>query len=134
MSARVTRRGFLAVLGAGAATLVLRSAPSALVAHQRRTDAERLVSLLTHVESARAVGKAYLRAFPGEGSVAGLVDGIASGVPDGRAGLRRASDDGLRGALSASIRADFAREDSVTVRGWILSKTEARLYALAVLT
>jgi hypothetical protein len=124
----------VAAVGVAVAALAVRSEPwDSLVTTADPSDAERLVSLLTHVDNARVVGRAYLRAFPDEGSVSGLVDGIASTVPGGRGVVRRASAEDLARALSSSIRSDFAQEASVTVRGWILSKTEARLYALAAL-
>lgn len=134
MSPRITRRGFLIGLGSAAAALIVRSEPwRALVAYRDPPAAARLVSLLTHVENARVVGHAYLRAFPLERSADGLVEGIASGLPGGHGALRTSSDDELRRAVSTAIRDDFAREADVTVQGWILSRTEARLYALAAL-
>jgi hypothetical protein len=135
MSPRLSRRRFLVAVGGAAAALAVRAEPwRAVVAVRARSDAEHLVSALDHLESARVVGRAYLREHPRERSVAGLVDGITSDLPGGRATVGGASEAELRLAVSASIRNDFARETSVRVQGWILSRTEARLYALAALT
>ncbi|MFN8233365.1 MAG: hypothetical protein U0V56_07805 [Actinomycetota bacterium] len=134
MSPRSTRRGFLVAAGGAVAVLAVRTGPwKALVAYRSPSDAERLVGMLTHVESARVVGRAYLREVSRKRSVEGLVAEIASGLPGGRSSVRGTSDADLRRIVSASIRGDFAREANVTVQGWILSETEARLCALAAL-
>jgi hypothetical protein len=43
------------------------------------------------------------------------------------------SDEALRDDLRASIHRDFASDDVVVVGGWILSRTEARICAVAAL-
>ena len=77
-------------------------------------------------EAARAVGSAYLAAYPSEGRrsiIAGLERATA------RAGKVRGAT--LFEALKLASRADFAAGETVEVDGWILSRTEARVYALA---
>jgi hypothetical protein len=134
LNPRLSRRGFLIGATGAAVALVVRMEPwRAVVAYADPSDADRLVGLLTHVEQARTVGTAYLRAYPHDGSVGRLLDGIASRLPGGRAALRTSSGSELRRTVSASIRSDFERGATVRVQGWILARTEARLYALAAL-
>ena len=133
--AAITRRRFLATAAAiaGSALVVERRPWRALVTFAPVSAGERLAGLLTHRDSAREVGSAYLDRAPQEASVSGLVDRIAAELPQGRRTVQEASDDELRTLLAASIRLDFEHDRVVQVRGWVLSPTEARLYALAAL-
>ena len=40
----------------------------------------------------------------------------------------------IAGALQRLVRQDYARDQVVSVAGWVLSVTEARLYALVAMT
>jgi hypothetical protein len=134
---RIGRRRFLAVtLGVAGTVVAARARPwSALIRFAPPPPAaERLARLLRHRESARAVGQAYLDRVPRETSAAQLVDHLAAELPAGNQTLREASDSDLRSLLAASIRSDFENDRVVDVNGWVLSPTEARLYALATLT
>jgi hypothetical protein len=93
----------------------------------------RFARLLTHVEGARVIGHAYLRLVPGETDPAALVAVVAAGLPDGPRALDSVTDARLRRLLLDGIREDFAHERTVTLNGWLLSLTEARLCALAAL-
>ena len=65
---RVTRRGFLGSVAVVAVVASVRGQPwRSLVAFRGRGEAERLVGLFSHAESAGIVGRAYLRIFPDEG-------------------------------------------------------------------
>ena len=131
----ISRRRFLASAAAiGASALVVKTQPwKALVAFVPVSVAERLAGLIAHRDSARVVGRAYLDEVPAESSVSRLVDRIVADLPEGRRSLRDASDADLRQLLAASIRADFEHDRIVEVEGWVLSPTEARLYALTAL-
>lgn len=135
---RITRRRLLiAALWAGAASVPLglaRLRPWRVLVEIVPADAgERLAALLAHRESAAAVGSAYLRGAPDEADLVVLVGLIASDLPGGRPALRRATDDDLRHLLADRTRLDFEQERTVSVRGWILSRTEARLYGVVAL-
>ena len=132
---RITRRRFLATaIGIGGSGLAIGTRPwRALVAFTPVTTAERLAGLLTQRDSARVVGRAYLDLVPGESSASGLVDRITTGLPGGWRTARDASDAELRVLLAASIRSDFEQDRVVDVDRWVLSSTEARLYALTTL-
>jgi hypothetical protein len=84
--------------------------------------AQVLRGLVIHRESAIQLGLAYLRAHPDEYGATELTALILGGrgVPRG----------GEAASVSARMRADFEARRVVTVDGWILSRTEARLYAL----
>ncbi len=131
----ITRRRFLATVSAfGGFALVVKTRPwRAMVSFAPVSAAERLAGLLTHRDSARVVGSAFLDHAPEEASVSHLVDRISAELPEGRQTVRDASNDELRALLAASVRSDFDEERVVNVDGWVLSPTEARLYALAAL-
>ncbi|MDQ4035942.1 MAG: hypothetical protein M3153_08430 [Chloroflexota bacterium] len=84
-----------------------------------------LRELIVHRESAALLGRAYLAATPGEADTSRLAWLIlgAPGVPTGREAARVAS----------RMRADFDAGRVVTVEGWIVSTTEARLCALCAI-
>ncbi|HYM82218.1 MAG TPA: hypothetical protein VEY91_12515 [Candidatus Limnocylindria bacterium] len=94
--------------------------------------AGKLVGLLRHPASARVIGTAYLEAIPAEADAPILVDAIAAGLEGGPAALR-ADANALRRRLLRRIEHDFELETTVRLQGWIVSRTEARLCALATL-
>lgn len=131
----ITRRRFMATVSAlGGTALVVKIRPwRALVSFAPVSAGERLAGLLTHRDSARVVGNAYLDRVPEEASVSRLVDRISAELPEGRQTVQDASSEELRALLAASVRSDFDEERVVNVYGWVLSPTEARLCALACL-
>jgi hypothetical protein len=77
--------------------------------------------------SARAVGKAYLAAVkPAEQMPAELWRAILAAHPLGRPPATRQQ-------VASWVRRDFADAAMVSLDGWLLSRTEARLCALAAL-
>jgi hypothetical protein len=126
----LTRGAFVgAVLAVGAALAPLRPW-RVLVETEPRTVAARLRRLPLDPVGARAIGAEYVRTRPGEATAAALVDAIAQSVPGGRSALAATSDGALRALLEARCRSDFAEGNTVLLRRWILSETEARLCAL----
>jgi hypothetical protein len=93
----------------------------------------RLSALLAHTESANVIGGEYLRQYPQEAHVDVLLDQIAGRMAARDVGLFSPTDQELRQQLDGVIRADFAADRIVKLRGWVLAATEARLCALAVL-
>jgi hypothetical protein len=85
------------------------------------TDPTDLLSVLSDPRGAARIGASYLALHPGEADAAALsarlLDETGPGAPADR--LRR------------RIAADYAARRTVSVDGWILSATEARLTALA---
>jgi hypothetical protein len=80
-----------------------------------------LRSLFSQLPSARAIGAAYLREHPADAEM------LAADFPTAPS----AAD--LRSTVAARIRDDFAASRMVTVDGWMLAITEARLCALTYL-
>lgn len=76
------------------------------------------------LESARQVGRAYLHRYPEEGDLALLCDRVGAGLDAAR---------GAQPDWSAVIRDEFARGETVSLNGWLLSRTEVRLCAITVL-
>jgi hypothetical protein len=98
----------------------------------RASLASRLTGLLSNLESARVVGREYVRVTSPEATSQRLVDAVAAGVPGGRDVIRAASNGDLRRLILARVRQDFDDDDVVTLDGWIVSRTEGRLCALAL--
>jgi len=88
---------------------------------------KRLVGLLHDQESARAIGRAYLLQEPSEADATCLVALLDPGgvAARGKAELRR--------TIAARHREDFGCGRTVILDGWILSRTEVRLCALATI-
>ncbi|MDB5409507.1 MAG: hypothetical protein JWL84_4419 [Rhodospirillales bacterium] len=91
----------------------------------------RLVAFFGEPESAAVLGAAYLRQAPGEATPESLVAGLFPGVTS--SALERWSDAALRSALAQRLAEDFAQSRTVILRGWVLSRSEARLFAAAAL-
>lgn len=92
-----------------------------------------LLAWFAEPQEIRDIGEAYLARADGEPDLASLIEGMPPlFAPDG----------GLRADLSAAeaharfderVARDFERGDVVTVDGWVLARTEARLCAMAAL-
>lgn len=88
-------------------------------------------AMRTDRETARQIGVAYLEAFPAERGavlkdprIAALLAAISPGD---------AAEAALQRQAAAYQRADFEAGDVVCVRGWVLSRCEARLCAVLAL-
>jgi len=106
---RIGRRGLLQALLAGFAAAGI---PLPVAALMRAANSARAAA--QHLRSARALGRAYLEAYP-EDELAGLVERWP---------------DADREALLRDIHSDFERADVVWVKGWLLARSEARYCAL----
>jgi hypothetical protein len=87
-----------------------------------------LTEFVTDPASARILGDAYLQLQPAESDVARLVAWVFPALSNEREPPAR---DAVAQQLLAQIRADFDAERIVRVGGWVLSRSEARLFALA---
>lgn len=81
--------------------------------------------LLAHRHSAAVIGAHYLAKFESENSAELLAQAIRRSMPADAMQI----DERF---LLAHIRSDFERGEVVSLDGWILSRTEARLCALLV--
>jgi hypothetical protein len=123
------RRRFLALLlltletGVGLATPEQQGGPGT----RRKTDSlDELAAMIG--STAHRAGRLYLEQTPDERDPAVLVDTLwaelASGEP-----IQSAT--ALRSKLAERLDADFAEGRTVEIEGWILARTEVRMYALA---
>ena len=116
----LSRREILSLLGLGVPGLAVLQACG-----PGSDTVDRLQGFFPDRASAAEVGRAYLQRHPAESDVDTLVSSIVGDPP--------VSADDLVTDVLARHREDFARGRTVTVRGWVLSGTEARLCALAAL-
>lgn len=84
------------------------------------------------VDAVARLGRGYLVAHPQERQLDTLLAAIdaalaGAGATDGRDPQRALA------ALQAAVLADYRRGASVRVQGWVLSVTEARVYAVLAL-
>jgi hypothetical protein len=118
------RRDLLMALASG--TVFAATPLGTLAASSRQDWAGVLSDLLPHVDSARAVGRAYLDGNPGDFDPQAVVNILFSGQD-------RVETQRLRRAVAARIRADFAGGRTVALHGWVLSRTEVELCALVAM-
>jgi hypothetical protein len=90
----------------------------------------RLAALMRHRASARVLGRAYLAEARQEASPTQLACRIGEACGAGPGALAALPEPAVRHALAAAVRRDFTTGNTVVVRGWVLARTEARLYAL----
>lgn len=118
---QLCRRALLRTLAVGLPGLLLGLAPEPASARRLRSAAE---ALLPDGRSAEVIAVAFLRAHPREAR-------RARRLPTSLAAS--GSHDEVVAALRARVRRDFREGDVVWVRGWMLSRTEARLCAFVSL-
>ena len=114
----MTRRRFLAVL-AGIAAVAVTQKTRLFAAPTKYAVAVQLTQVFTHRSKARMVGREYLKLCSQEANLVALVSALRqNGVS------RRAS------SVMTAIQRDFSHGRTVTIRGWVVAVTEARLCAL----
>lgn len=133
MPRKMRRRTFLLGATASGLSLAWGSAGRWPFAEAPASAGERLAGVLEHEESARVVGREYLRSVPAEADSAVLTAYVVEQVPGGSRAVVEASDGRLRELLLRATTADFRDLRTVEVQGWLLAQTEARLCALAAL-
>lgn len=90
--------------------------------------ASRLAALIPHADSAARIGGRYLALTPAEADAGLLVSSIL-----GKQEHEAAGDAVLRRVVGENRQRDFIDGNTVSVDGWVLSRTEARLCALVAL-
>jgi len=94
----------------------------------------RLAAFLSYPpESAAVIGAAYLAAAAEERSVQFLHRHLEAAAVVPRRPAVWESDEAVTDRLRRRIRADFEANEVALVRGWVLSRTEARLCGLVAL-
>ena len=136
MTKSISRRKILATVASTVLSLTFlpfRSARGSNAFPSTRMLARALSGVLRNRRSARVVGQAYLRSLPGSVDVEFLLDSMWRHEPGPHRSFHRLPTAEVRIILQNKIRNDFAAGRTVVVRGWLLSQTEARLYAIAAL-
>jgi hypothetical protein len=125
------RRAFLEALLAAAAWGL--GAPALIGCGRARPLEGALAAFYADARSARAVGRAVLERHPEEGDPDTLLLQLAGSRLPRWERLAAADPVGLAEALREAHRADLREDRVVAIRGWVLSRSEARLCALAEL-
>jgi len=125
----ISRRAINALI-AGAAAWPCSGA--ALLILPTATVKRLLLSILEQPGSAHTIGSAYLDSLPPDARAADRLANAIVCTAECDARTMR-STEALRKQISIRVRKDFAEGAVVIVAGWVLSETEARLYALAAL-
>ncbi len=132
-----SRRQFLGVILQGLGAFLLlgrwRSAERLLRSGADRWDVA-IERSFGSTRSTRRIGEEYLRNMPAERDRARLVDLVLPSEPRHRLAFEVGDRVRRRRLIQEKIRKDFREGRIVRVRGWILSRTEARLYALLTLS
>lgn len=131
MTRRVLLRG-IGVLGlAAVATPGVASVSPPLDPRQARVAADIVRGTVSNVRGAARLGAAYLRTAPDEADLTRLLDALTAHNPD----LAHPGERDMPGDAGSTLRRqivmDFEQDAVVDVDGWILSRTEVRLAALA---
>ncbi len=84
------------------------------------------------VDAAARIGRVYLSANPGEQNLDTLLAAIDTAL-SADPGSRESDAQRLLAALQRAVRSEYLRGESVNVQGWVLSITEARVYAVLAL-
>jgi hypothetical protein len=93
-----------------------------------------LSSVITAPESAARLGRSYLDLHPDESNMNRLLADIEAAVSGDRGALTpNPNADRIAAVLQRVVGAEYTRNQVVAVSGWVLSRTEARLYALVSL-
>ena len=126
----VSRRRFLYVFGAAGSATVL----GAVLVRWRgreRSLAAAVTVVLGNLAAAREIGALWVAANPHQSRPADLVDGLL--VDLGRQ-ARSAGPEEIHRLVAERIRSDYATGRVGQIAGWVLSRTEIRLCALAAVT
>jgi hypothetical protein len=94
--------------------------------------AVKLLSGFDNLESARKIGREYLKIAPAEADINTLVVHIIDMIDDKNQYFLNANTAEIKHLLRNKSSYDFHNERVVSIQGWLLSKTEARLCALAL--
>lgn len=124
-SSPMHRRHFLIIGGLSTLTFTAPSAWGASGAARDQQILARpvLLSVLGSPDRVRELGRCYRSMMPAEDDQATLLAALRSELGTG-------SSSSLRSRLATRIREDFAAGRTVTVRGWVLARTEAQQCAL----
>jgi hypothetical protein len=125
---RMSRRTFLTLCGVSVAAAGSVGAVKLIGGGPREELTSRVAAAFSDLEAARGVGQAYLEDHSGEGDEGELVRLLEA---SNTAWRRVSGPRQVRRLARAEARRDYSAGRLATVDGWYLSRTEARLCALA---
>jgi hypothetical protein len=133
-----TRRAFLLRTLAFVGAAVSLRVPSIYARTNRFGSVEgvaaKLVACIDAQRSAAMVGLEYLRTVPSEANAEQLVRLICAKFPERHGELARTGTRQIKRLVMRQQQEDFAADRIIDVGGWILSRSEARLYALVAIS
>jgi hypothetical protein len=91
-----------------------------------------LAQVFTEKASANAIGKEYLASVGGNADAKAILESVASALPIPL--NKEVSVESLRVLLNRRIREDFRLGNTISLKGWVLSQTEARACAFSALS
>jgi hypothetical protein len=133
---RCTRRTFLlsALLGLTAGGFGANRYSLANTGPESCVEPPWLWKTIADRQSAARLGRAYLDAHPEYPHCHALLTDIERTLKEQHASAPLTADaEQTASTLQSLLRKEYARGEVVSVAGWVLSRTEARLYALAAM-
>jgi hypothetical protein len=128
VNVRQTRRGMMQMAGIWIAAGALAGSEAADAAPRA------LLRLVGDRHSAETVGRAYLAGHAASQGIGDLCAAIMSSLQLDDAALRNLDRKTLQRLFRYRVQQEFAKGNVVSVQGWILSRVEAQVCALARLS
>ena len=121
----ISRRQFILTALAGMSALTIGGCDSA-----KSKVAQQLTKTIADPDVTRRFGRLYLDAHPGEADLERLLATIDRRLKESHGrGIYHDNPQQLAEHLDRQVRDDFRRGEMVKVDNWLLSRTEARIYA-----
>ena len=128
----LTKRNFLKAMALLLGNIIVRGQTT-----EPRSKADELALLLSNLipapEDAKKIGLLYLEHNPGEKNINALIDFICRSSDFDFQRLRNSNPGARIEILERYVADDFAASETVIINDWVLSKTEARLFAVVAL-
>ncbi len=96
------------------------------------TSDEWLAKAIGDAQAAGRIGQAYLKVYPEERRRDWLIETIDKAIQPYVDGNRPANAERVFLALKQAVQQEYVRGEVSLVEGWVLSRTEVRLYAFLV--
>ncbi len=97
--------------------------------HKKHITPDQFLGLLRETSSARAIGNIYLTTYEPKADADSIVNQLFNKKNELEIFLNSTVEK-QRQQIGNMVQADFKQSRLVNVNGWLLSKTEARIYAI----
>ena len=121
MDQTLTRRDVLVLVSYASLGLSGAFSPAAFGSEKKLRKAFERFAKRPDLEPLKTTGRLYLDSAPDEDDVATLLQFL----PDADS-----IDDGYWDAFTNQMRSDFVAGETISLKGWVLSRSECRLYGL----